>query len=51
MKEQLRILNENFKRESELCMTRERENKTLTNENKMLQQLFDQFRQEQTTHK
>jgi hypothetical protein len=32
-KEQLRVLNENLRRETELCNSRDHENRVLTNEN------------------
>ena len=44
MKEQLRILNENLKRETEILLSRDRENNTLLSENKMLKERLDEYK-------
>ena len=45
-KEQLRILNENLKRQTELSIAHERESRSLTDENKTLRGLMDTFKQD-----
>ncbi len=44
MKEQIRILNENLKRETEILLSRDRENNTLMSENKMLKERLDEYK-------
>ena len=44
MKEQLRVLNENLRRETEQLLTRDREMGTLANENKMLRERLEELR-------
>jgi len=50
-KEQLRILNENLKRESQLAHSKESENLTLQHESKVLRDMLDQMRSTGETHK
>jgi hypothetical protein len=40
----MKILNENLRRESELCMSKEKENITLHGENKTLKELMQEIR-------
>ena len=47
-KEQLRILNENLRRETEVCMSRDKENNTLTHENLLLKQLLEETKSQGT---
>ena len=51
VKEQLRILNENLKRQTELSVARERESNSLVDENKTLRSLMDSFKQDATNLK
>lgn len=44
MKEQLRVLNENLRRETEQLLSRDREMGTLGNENKMLRERLEELR-------
>ena len=44
MKEQLRVLNENIRRETEQLLSRDRELTTLCNENKMLRERLEELR-------
>lgn len=44
VKEQLRTLNENLKRQTELSVAREREANSLVDENKTLRGLMDSFK-------
>ena len=44
MKMQIKILNENLRRESELCMSRDKENITLNGENKTLKELLGEMK-------
>ena len=48
MKDQIRVLNDNMRRESELLQSRDRENKTLTSENTMLKERLDEHRSDST---
>lgn len=50
-KEQLRILNENLRRETEVCISRDKENSTLIHENTLLKQLLDETKSQSTTYK
>ena len=43
-KEQLRIINENLKRQTEIAIARERESNSLNDENKTLRGLMDGFK-------
>ena len=45
-KDQLKTLNENLKRQTELCTAREREANSLSQENKTLRSLMDSFKQD-----
>lgn len=45
-KEQLRIINENLKRQTELSQARERESNSLQDENKTLRSLMDNLKQD-----
>lgn len=45
-KEQLRVLNENLKRLSELGETRERESRSLIDENKTLRMMLDDLKKD-----
>jgi hypothetical protein len=47
-KEQLRVLNENLRRETELCHSRDQENKVLSNENLLLKQLLEETKSQGT---
>lgn len=44
MKDQLRVLNENLRRETELLQSKDRENSTLNSENTMLKQRLEEMR-------
>lgn len=41
LKEQVRLLNENLRRETEVLLSRDKENNTLVHENKILKDLLD----------
>ena len=45
-KEQLRIINENLKRQTEIAVARERESNSLVDENKTLRGLMDGLKQD-----
>jgi chromosome segregation ATPase len=51
MKEQLRVLNENLRRETEMLVSRDRENNTLLSENQMLKSRLDEYRADATVLK
>lgn len=44
MKDQLRILNENLRRETEQLLSRDRENSSLTSENHLLKTRLEEYR-------
>jgi regulator of replication initiation timing len=44
MKDQIRILNENLRRETEQLLSRDRENTTLHSENQVLKTRLDEYR-------
>jgi hypothetical protein len=44
MKDQIRILNENLRRETEQLLSRDRENATLHSENQVLKSRLDEYR-------
>ena len=51
MKDQLRVLNENLRRETEVLLSRDKENATLSHENKVLKELLDEHRDTTKTNK
>lgn len=44
LKEQVRVLNENLRRETEVLLSRDRENSTLIHENKVLKEMFEEVK-------
>ena len=44
LKEQVRVLNENLRRETEVLLSRDRENSTLIHENKVLKEMFEEIK-------
>ena len=44
LKEQLKTLNENLRRETEVCNSRDKENMTISSENKMLKGILDDLK-------
>ncbi len=44
MKDQIRVLNENLRRETEQLMSRDRENTSLQSENAVLKTRLDEYR-------
>ena len=51
MKDQLKTLNENLRRETEVCISRDKENVTLIHENKMLKEMLDETKSQNSTYK
>jgi hypothetical protein len=48
MKDQIRILNENLRRETEQLMSRDRENSSLLSENTLLKTRLEEYRGDTT---
>lgn len=48
---QVKILNENLRRETEICISRDKENNTLMHENQTLKDLMSEVRNQSNTYK
>ena len=51
MQQQMRILNENLRRETEVCMSREKENITIQHESKTLKDMITEYKSQMGTYK
>lgn len=51
LSEQVRVLNSNLKRESEIAHSKSTENKTLYDENKMLKNMLEELKQSSKSNK
>ena len=51
LREQVKILNENLRRETEVCLSRDKENVTLIHENKMLKEMLDEVKKQGSEYK
>lgn len=47
----MKILNENLRRETEVCMSRDKENLTLVHENNTLKELLNEMKSSGTVYK